>query len=232
MESLLRDIIDLLIAVGPLVVLGVTMAETALFIGLLIPAEATVLVAGFLAYEGVLQLDQVIIATVVGAFVGDQIGYALGRYGGARAAARDGLIGRIWRRHERRATSMFRRRSVFAVTLARFVSFLRTLMPWFAGMTRLPYLRFVFYDLLGVLGWSMASVGAGYIAGESWRVLANALGTASALIVALVLGVAVAAALRRRWIESSDRRRTARARATPPPATLSTGTPAVDPETD
>jgi undecaprenyl-diphosphatase len=229
-ESLLRDIIELLISVGPLVVLVVTMAETALFIGLLVPAEATVLVAGFLAYEGVLQLDEVIAATVAGAFLGDQIGYALGRWGGARAAARDGLVGRIWRRHERRATSMFRRRSVFAVTLARFVSFVRTLMPWFAGMSGLPYLRFLFYDLLGVLGWRMSSVGAGCVAGESGRVLANALGAFCALGVALALGAGVATALRRRWVESNDRRRSARGRTKVPPAAISTPPSSPDPE--
>lgn len=198
MESLLHDIIQWLIAVGPEVVFVVTLAETAFFIGLLIPAEATVLVAAALADQGVLELDQVLAATLLGALAGDQIGYALGRFGGARAAARGGRIGRVWARYEPRAIAMFGRHAMVAVSLARFVSFVRTLMPWFAGMSRVPYGRFLVYDALGVLGWGILSVTAGYLAGASWGRVAEAFGTTAAIVIAAVLLVVVVVVVRRR----------------------------------
>jgi dephospho-CoA kinase len=199
-DSFLHDIIQLLLRLGPLIVFLVTAAETALFLGLLVPAEATVLVAAFLAQSGHFELSDVLIATLAGGLLGDQIGYALGRFGGRRAAARVGLIGRLWRRHEVRATLLFRQHSLLAVTLARFISFVRTLMPWFAGMTGMSYPRFLMYDLLGVLGWGVGSVAIGYLAGRSWQLAASALGTLST--VAFLLIVAALA-----WLGVRTRRR-------------------------
>ena len=95
---------------------------------------------------------------------------------------------------------MFRRRAVVAVTLARFVSFVRTLMPWFAGMTRMSWPRFFLFDLLGAVGWGVASVTAGYLAGESWSVLAGWLGGASAVIVFAILVTTLAIFFRRRHL--------------------------------
>lgn len=198
MEQLLTDIIGFLRAVGPEVVFFVTLVETAFFIGLLVPAEATVLVAAFFVSDGVFAMEHVLLATIGGALVGDQIGYALGRFGGRRFAAKGGRIGRLWARSEPRARRMFGGHAIMAVTLARFVSFVRTLMPWFAGMTHMKYARFLFYDALGVVGWGTASVMAGYLAGESWHVLANVLGTASAIIVAVILIASIVVVIRGR----------------------------------
>ncbi|HSJ13632.1 MAG TPA: dephospho-CoA kinase [Longimicrobiales bacterium] len=191
MEALFHDIVALLLRLGPWLVFVVTATETAFFIGLLIPAEATVLLAAFLADLGYFSLTEVLAATLIGGFVGDQIGFLLGRYGGYRVAAAEGRIGRLWRRHERAATALFQRRSIVAVSLARFVSFLRTLMPWFAGMSGMPWRRFVVYDLIGVIGWGGLSVLAGFAAGRSWRVVANAFGTVSGIVLALLLLFAI-----------------------------------------
>jgi dephospho-CoA kinase len=199
-ESLLQDIIQLLLAAGPWIVFLVTATETAIFLGLLLPAEATVLVAAFMAELGYFELEDVLLATLLGAFVWDHIGYALGRFGGRQAAARAGYVGRMWRRHEARATLLFRRRSILAVTLARFISFVRTLMPWFAGMSGMSYPRFLLYDTLGVVGWGVGSVAAGYMAGRSWHILAGMLGTVSTVLVVLIMLLGGYFALRARRI--------------------------------
>ncbi|CAN5611625.1 hypothetical protein BH23GEM10_BH23GEM10_14660 [soil metagenome] len=198
MESLLQDIIQLLVRLGPWIVLLVTATETAFFIGLLVPAEATVLVAAFMAQAGYFELEHVLLATVLGGMLGDNIGYALGRFGGRRAAASHGRLGRLWRRHEPRAAILFRRRSILSVSFARFISFVRTLMPWFAGMSGMPYGRFFFYDTIGVLGWGIASVAAGFLAGRSWHVVAGVLGTASTIIVVGIIGLALMLTMRAR----------------------------------
>jgi dephospho-CoA kinase len=197
-EALLHDIIQLLIRVGPWIVFVVAATETAVFLGLLIPAEATVLVAAFMADVGYFRIEHVLFATVLGGLTGDHVGYVLGRVYGQRAAARGGRLGRLWRRYEARATLLFRRKSILAVTLARFISFVRTLMPWFAGMTGMSYRRFFVYDLLGVLGWGCGSVAAGYLAGRSWQVLASALGTASTVIIVVIIGAVGVFAVRAR----------------------------------
>ena len=187
----MNSLVELLLAAGPWIVFVAAFAETAFFIGLLIPAEATILVAAFLADRGYFNVWVVLAMTFFGGLLGDQVGYFLGRYGGGRIASWNGRVSRIWQRTEPRVASLFRRHAAFSVSFARFISFVRTLMPWFAGMSAMPYQRFLVFDILGVLGWAIASVLVGYVAGESWNIAAERLGTGSAI----VLGVAVVVTL-------------------------------------
>lgn len=197
MEPVPERLVALLIDAGPWLVFAVTASETALFIGLLVPAEATVLLAAFLADRGVFRIEHILAATLAGGFIGDQIGYMLGRFGGRRVTGR-GRLARLWRRYERAARTLFSRRSILAISFARFVSFVRTLMPWFAGMSRIPYRRFLFYDMLGVLGWGLGSVALGYLAGESWQLVAEWLGSASAAVILVALFITFVVVRRRR----------------------------------
>jgi len=202
-----EDLTTLLITLGPWLVLAMTMAETALFVGLLLPAEATVLLAAFLAEEGLFSLESIAAATVFGAFIGDQIGYVLGRTNRLHIGRRSRRASALRVQYQGAVTDLFRRHSAAAVTVGRFISFVRTLMPWFAGVSRIPYRRFVLYDLVGVLGWSAASITLGYLVGESWHLVAGWFGTVSAAILGLLLiGVAflVLRARRQRRAGSAD----------------------------
>jgi dephospho-CoA kinase len=175
------------------------MLETAAFIGLFVPSGPTILFAAFLANTRYFQLEHVILATLLGGFSGDQIGYWLGRLYGTRGLTEHGRIGRLWRRHEVRAMALFRRRSVLAVSFARCIAFVRTVMPWFAGMSRMPYGRFVAYDGGGVLVWGGAHIVLGYTAGRSWQALASLMGSATlTLLVVAALGAGYIALRRRR----------------------------------
>lgn len=172
---------------GPWIVFLMTFIETAFFIGLLIPAEPTILIAAFLAERGYFSVWSVLAATALGGFLGDQTGYLLGRFGGSRMVAREGPIARIWQRHEARAARLFSKHTSLSVSLARFISFVRTLMPWFAGITHMPYGRYFFYDLIGVGAWAVGSVALGYLAGESWEAAADVAGRWTVGIVAAII---------------------------------------------
>lgn len=198
MEALLEKLVPLVLKVGPEIVFATTFVETSIFVGLIIPAEAVVLLAGALAALGQFSLSHVLLATCGGAFLGDQTGYALGRFGGNRVVMRGGYISSVWHYYEPIAARLFRRRAAVSVTLARFISFVRTLMPWFAGMSCMPYSRFIFFDLLGVLGWGFGSVAVGYAAGKSWRVAAQLLGTASAYALGAAAVLVVIVVVRRK----------------------------------
>ena len=185
MESSLIEVIQQwIIELGPWVVFLVTMLETAAFIGLVIPSGPTILFAAFLATTRYFALEQVVLATLLGGLTGDQLGYWLGRRVGVRGMVRGGRLGRLWHLHEHRAVTLFRRHSVLAVSVARCVAFVRTVMPWFAGMSRMPYARFLAYDILGVLVWGIGHVTLGYLAGRSWQALATVLGSATLAVLA------------------------------------------------
>ena len=184
METFIDQLAPAVTRFGPWFVFAITLLETCCFIGLLLPAEATILLASFLAADSYFSIESVFLAAAAGGFTGDQIGYFLGRYGGGRAAASDGRIGRLWRRHEVRAHALFRRQPLLAISGARFVSFVRTLTPWLAGMSGMRYRRYATYDAVGVTAWAAASVALGYVAGQSWEAVAGYLGLASAVVLA------------------------------------------------
>ncbi len=193
---MLHHLIALLVAYGPWIVFLATAAETAAFIGLVVPAEATVLLGTVLAERGVLDLTEVAIATVLGALAGDQVGYVLGRFGGGRFVGRPGgRLGRVWQAYEKRTAALLRRHAAAAITLTRFVSFVRTLMPLTAGLARISYPRYLFFDVLGVLGWASASIAVAYLAAESWQTVVRWFGPVVALVL-LLLGILVAITVR------------------------------------
>src|SRR5690606_28797988 len=104
----------------------------------------------------------------------------------------------LWHRYEHRAVTLFRRHSVVAVSLARCIAFVRTIMPWFAGMSRMPYGRFVFYDVAGVLVWGIGHVTLGYVAAGGWPARATLIGSATLAIRAAAAVGALVVYLRRR----------------------------------
>ncbi|MDQ3662692.1 MAG: bifunctional DedA family/phosphatase PAP2 family protein [Actinomycetota bacterium] len=174
-------------------------AESAAFIGLFLPGEATMLLAGVLVYQGRASLSVMLLVGWAGAIAGDSAGYALGRFLGPRL-----MRGRLGRRAglERweRAQAYLRARGARAVLIGRFVGVLRALMPAIAGSARLPYRSFVLYSVTGAVVWVTAFILLGVAAGGSWYVIERFAGRAS-LILAGLLAVAVVLTVVARWLQ-------------------------------
>ncbi|HVW31610.1 MAG TPA: bifunctional DedA family/phosphatase PAP2 family protein, partial [Acidimicrobiia bacterium] len=100
--------------------------------------------------------------------------------------------------HLDRAERYLQRNGGRAVFLGRFTAALRVIVPGLAGMSGLPYRRFLAYNAAGGLLWSVAFVLAGYLAGDSWKKVEHVAGRAGVvlLLLALLVGGVVVAA---RW---------------------------------
>ncbi|MDE0805482.1 MAG: bifunctional DedA family/phosphatase PAP2 family protein, partial [Acidimicrobiales bacterium] len=173
-------------------------AESAALVGLVVPGEAALLVGGFAASQGRVSLPILIVAATVAAIVGDSIGYELGRHFGPRV--RVTRVGR-WVGEDRwtKAEGFIERRGGPAVLLGRWVGLLRALVPGVAGMTRMPYPRFLVWNVLGALVWAPTVVSAGYFAGSSFKRVERWFGRASLLLLAVALSAAGLWAVAR-WI--------------------------------
>jgi undecaprenyl-diphosphatase len=187
--------------IGPwayLAIFLVVSLESAAFLGFFMPGEAIVLLGGFLASQGVLDVKLLIPLVAVAAILGDSIGYELGRLLQKSWFLRYGRWLGLREEHWRRIEDFFQRHGGKTVFLARFSAFFRILVPFVAGAARLKYLQFLLFNVLGGLAWATGSVLIGYLAGESWRAIEHWLGRA-ALIVAIVVvgGVLVVRFLRR-----------------------------------
>lgn len=174
---------------GYVVIFMGAMAESAAFLGVLVPGESLVLVAGFLAAQQALHLDALMVVVAVGAAIGDSIGYELGRRLGEPWVLRYGRYVGVRASHLERSHAFFARHGGKAVFLGRFVGFARALVPFLAGASRMPYRRFLPYNALGALLWSVSFLLLGYLLGASWQVAEKWVGRGSAILAVLLIFV-------------------------------------------
>jgi len=198
-----------LVALGPGVLLVTCLLETAIFAGLVLPVGALIAFAAMLASRGVMDPAHVASAALVGALIGDQLGFAVGRWfiPSARPPSSGG-IGRVWRGALTQTEALVHGRGLLGITVSRAIPFVRTLMPWFAGRSGVAWRRFVVYDFLGVLLWGTIYIGGGFLAGESWRRLAGLFGEIVGGFLIAILAIAVIAFARvwvRRRVEAEPR---------------------------
>jgi undecaprenyl-diphosphatase len=189
--------------------------EASAFLGVLVPGEAAILVGGALAASGRIPLALALAAAILGAIVGDTVGYSVGKRWGKK------MMPRLSRRRARRldqAQRLLRDRPGWAIVLGRFPPGVRTFVPGAAGMARVSYPRFLFYNVLGGVLWGTTFVLLGYAAGRSWRHV-EALVTRGGLVLlaAFVLAAWLAYGQRRRLaaLRSSLRRALAAIRLRP-----------------
>ncbi len=130
--------------------------------------------------------------------VGDSIGYEIGRTVGPRLR-RSRLGRRVGERRWQRAERFLAENGGRAVFVGRWVGLLRALVPTLAGMGRLPYGRFLPFNVLGGLTWAPTFVLLGYAAGSSYQRVERIAGRASLILAGIVLVVA-GVVLAARWV--------------------------------
>ena len=179
-------------------------------VGLPIPEESVLWVAGYLVWQGGFQLPLVLLVGILSAMAGDSLGYWVGRRYGQRVVARYGLWGRLTPPRLETMRGFVQRYGPVAVFLARFVTGLRFLAGPLAGSLDLRWRSFLIANALGALtyvplmigmGYAMA-VGAGYVE-PIWRTVTTAQQTlllGAVLVGVLYLGYRV---FQRRWKEGN-----------------------------
>ena len=172
--------------------------EAAFFFGFVVPGETAVLLGGFLANQGHLDIVTLIGIVVISAILGDTVGYEVGKRLGPRLLR----VG-IFRKHQSRldgAQDMLRRRGGPAVFLGRWTAFLRAVMPGLAGLSRMRYRVFLFWNALGGIAWGITFSLVGYFAGASYEKVASTIGKGAAVVlaVAVISGLVVWRVRRRR----------------------------------
>jgi membrane protein DedA with SNARE-associated domain len=163
----------------------VVFAEAAIFVGFVLPGETAVVLGGVLASSGRLSLGPLMVLVVAAAVAGDTVGYEVGKHAGPRV-----LQSRLLRRHRQRldgARDFLRRRGGAGVFLARFTAFLRAVMPALAGLSEMPYRRFLAFNATGGLVWGVGVTLLGFLAGASYRRVESALGQGGAILLGVLL---------------------------------------------
>ncbi|MDP9255269.1 MAG: DedA family protein [Actinomycetota bacterium] len=136
--------------------------------GIPLPGEAALITFGVLASQGHYDIRRVIAVAAAGAIVGDNLGYWLiGRLGGRALLARWRWLRRYSGRVLPRAEALMTRHGGKTVFFGRFVSVLRTTVAWIAGLSRMNWWRFLFWNAAGGIVWATAVALTAYYLGHA-----------------------------------------------------------------
>ncbi|MCC2032255.1 DedA family protein [Microbacterium allomyrinae] len=208
MNEFLTWLLDAVQSVDPVVrtlLAGVAiMLETSVLIGLVVPGDTIVIVAGTAVgsvWEGVL----LGIAVVIGALIGESIGFWLGRFLGPRIQ-HSKLGRRIGEENWERSERYLRRRGGPAIFISRFLPVLHSLVPLTVGMSGYPYRRFLAWTVPACVIWSTLYISVAAVAAGTYRELADQLHYAGYIFVAIIVAFLVLVFVSKKVIERAERK--------------------------
>lgn len=188
MNELLDWILDTVQNVDPVLrtlLAGVgIMLETSVLIGLVVPGDTIVLVAST-AVDGVVEYLALAVTVIVGALIGESIGFGLGRWFGPHIQ-HSRLGARIGEHNWLRAQHYLERRGGPAIFLSRFLPVLHSLVPLTVGMSTMSYRRFLAWTAPACTVWAFAYTTVGWLAAGSYRELSRELHWAGYLFVGVI----------------------------------------------
>ncbi len=171
-----------------LILFAIIFFETGFVVTPYLPGDSLLFVAGVCAAGELLDLKWLLLVFITGAIAGDTANYWIGNYCGTNLRAR---LCRIFSdQHFERTRHFFDRYGGKTIFIARFIPMIRTFAPFLAGVGSMEYSRFLTYNVLGAIVWSVVIVFAGYYMGTIPIVQTN-LNLLVYFVVILTLGTVI-----------------------------------------
>ncbi|MEK7520602.1 MAG: VTT domain-containing protein [Patescibacteria group bacterium] len=144
---------------------AIIFAETGLFFGFFFPGDSLLFTAGFLASQELMSLPILIAIFFSAAILGNSAGYVFGRKMAEKLFEREDSI--IFNRdHVEQTKDFYEKHGAKAMILARFVPIVRTFAPIMAGVGKMAYSKFLFYNVIGAVLWAIGLTVLGYFLGS------------------------------------------------------------------
>jgi membrane protein DedA with SNARE-associated domain len=191
--------------------------------GIPVPGETILIAAALFAGAGRLNVVVVGIVGFLAAIVGDNIGFAIGHFGGRALALRWGKYVFLTPERLDKAEAFFERHGGKIIVVARFIEGLRQANGIVAGITGMHWRKFVLFNAIGAALWVGVWVSVGYLAGNHITAIYNQI-TRYSLYVLIAAAVAVIA-----FVAWHLRRRAKRRAARSAAATATAGDPGAGP---
>ncbi|MDD5558853.1 VTT domain-containing protein [Candidatus Methylomirabilis sp.] len=179
--------VEALVRVGGLTALvAIIFVETGLLVGFFLPGDSLLVTAGLFAAGGHLDLWSLFLFVSLAAIVGDTIGYTIGASAGSKIFTRENSLF-FHKKHLITTKEFYDRYGGITIILARFMPILRTFAPLVAGVGSMQYGRFVFYNVMGGIGWVVSMTSIGYILGRTIPDIDRYIQAVIALVIGLSL---------------------------------------------
>lgn len=159
------DLPHLVETVGYIGLFAIIFAESGILIGIFLPGDSLLFTAGFLASQGYLHIGILLPLFFVAGYLGDLVGYIIGRKMGPKIFSRPKSF---WFNPENveKTKLFYEKYGKKTIILARFIPIVRTLAPVMAGVGEMEYKTFALYNGLGALFWGVGLTSAGYLFGN------------------------------------------------------------------
>ena len=156
--------------------------ETGFVIFPFLPGDSLLFVGGAAAASGMLDVKLLLIVIILGAVIGDTVNYWIGNYVGLHVFL-ERFPTLVKKEYIDRTYGFYEKYGGATIFVARFVPLVRTFAPFLAGVGSMHYRRFLFYNALGGICWTLCLVMAGYYFGTLTVVQENM----SVLIIGVML---------------------------------------------
>lgn len=186
------DLVTFIQAVSILGVAFIIFAESGLLIGFFLPGDSLLFTAGFLMYTGVLgfNINLAVLILFVAAVLGDSVGYTFGRRLGHRIFNRpDAKL--FKQEYIQRAQEFYEKYGAKTIVLARFIPIVRTFAPIVAGAGKMPYRRFISFNLIGAFLWTAGVTYSGYFLGKWFEAMGWQIDQVLLPVVAIIIIISV-----------------------------------------
>lgn len=139
----------------------IVFTETGLLIGFFLPGDSLLVTAGIVAFLSSWNLPLLLITLCAAAIIGDSVGYSIGYKTGPKIFCREQSFF-FHKDHLLKAQDFYQRHGGKTIILARFMPIIRTFAPVVAGVGRMHYGRFLFFNIFGGIGWVCSMILLGY----------------------------------------------------------------------
>jgi membrane protein DedA with SNARE-associated domain len=205
LPGILHDLEPTLDRHGYLAVAGFVLLED---FGVPVPGETILILAAVYAGAGRLSIVLVGVIATLAAIVGDNIGFALGHYGGRPLIERFGRYVLLTPERLDKATGFFERHGGKVVGVARFIEGLRQANGWIAGISAMRWPSFVAFNALGAALWVAVWTTVGYVSGSHIETIYND-AKRYEVYLAITVGILIVAYIARRVWRRRQRSRSA-----------------------
>lgn len=170
-------------------ILFISLCETVPLVGSFVPGQILLLLAGAMVKRGVLGFWELVAFAAIGAILGDLANYGVGKKYGEAILVKYGK--RVFLMPDRleKLKEVLRQYTGRTLMLGRFSSVTRWAAPFLAGSMGISFPKFMAYNVVGGLGWSLALIALGWFSGEGVEIASRHLGRY--LLVALLLGALI-----------------------------------------
>ena len=159
------EIMPLIQTIGMIGIFLFVFAESGLFFGFFLPGDSLLFTAGILASAGHFNAMVLFLGCFIMVVLGDSVGYYFGKKAGPKIFSKPDSF--FWNKRNIEKTEIFfKKHGNKTITLARFVPIVRTFAPIMAGVGKMEYKIFLFWNILGGFFWTGSMIFAGYFLGN------------------------------------------------------------------